>query len=506
MWKRRLPEALTEREREVFELLRRGLTNEEIAGRLNISVAGAKYHVSQILSKLGVVTREEAAAWCPEERGWYWKLGWLTGAGLVIAAPIGLGALLLDPDGSVDLESEIAASDDVTGATHSTPVGPTSADARQPPLSASATPTRVPVSTSASATLSPMEGATSELLPSQTDTPGSPATELPTPPPTATDGGGVPGGAGKIAFESGDHIYVMAHDGSGRTSIITNSEMEFDEQPAWSPDGTKIAFTRGTSRYVGSSDIYVAGADGSAVTRLTNLSGNEIRPTWSPDGSRIAFLYDTSLWVMNADGSAVTMIYGSTDLGISAPSWSPVGSRIVFHGYSYDHNGRRASDIFTVNDDGSQLTRLTNDPANDALPAWSPDGARIAFVRAPVGTTSVYGEIHVMNADGSNQVKLADNGTEPAWSPDGGTIAFTRRTSSDLEIFSVGVDGTNEVNLTNSPSDESSPAWQPVSPHAPPPTDSVAASFPIRDPDLQTSRIATNGRRWTNVAPHLKGG
>jgi Tol biopolymer transport system component len=256
----------------------------------------------------------------------------------------------------------------------------------------------------------------------------------------------------------------MAYDGSGRASIA-NSEMEFDVQPAWSPDGTKIAFSRGTQRYAGSSDIYVASADGLAVTKLTNLAGNEVHPTWSPDGSRITFLNDYGLWVMNADGSDATMIFGSPDLRVAAPSWSPVDSRIVFHGYFYDPDtGWTTSDIFTLNDDGSQLTRLTSHPAGEALPAWSPDGTRIAFAR--MGTSSVDWDIHVISADGSNEIKLADNGTDPAWSPDGETIAFTRMTATDQDIYSIALDGAIEVNLTNSPAHESSPAWQPVPPTA----------------------------------------
>ncbi len=97
MWKRRAPDQLTAREQEVLDLIRRGLTNEEIAQRLGITVAGAKYHVSQILSKLGVATREEAAAIALREpRRWWarWPL-WakIAGAGTVVAAVVGLAVL-----------------------------------------------------------------------------------------------------------------------------------------------------------------------------------------------------------------------------------------------------------------------------------------------------------------------------------------------------------------------------------------------------------------------------
>src|SRR5438093_100831 len=97
---KRDPEALTGREREVLSLIRLGLTNEEIAERLGITLDGAKYHVSQILSKLGVATRDEAAAWTPERR-WRW-VAWplaakAAGAATVIAAIAGIGVLASGP-------------------------------------------------------------------------------------------------------------------------------------------------------------------------------------------------------------------------------------------------------------------------------------------------------------------------------------------------------------------------------------------------------------------------
>jgi DNA-binding CsgD family transcriptional regulator len=103
---------LTPREREVLALLRRGLTNEEIASRLDISLDGAKYHVSQILSKLGVTTREEAAAWQPSERrSSYWKLAWIGGAGaLAVTAALALVAIPVDRS-SIQLESDVLARD-----------------------------------------------------------------------------------------------------------------------------------------------------------------------------------------------------------------------------------------------------------------------------------------------------------------------------------------------------------------------------------------------------------
>jgi DNA-binding CsgD family transcriptional regulator len=128
------PDALTARESEVLDLIRRGLTNEEIAQRLGISLDGAKYHVSQILSKLGVATREEAAVWRPEQRRWYWKLAWIGVAGAVATTVAGIALAVSDRGTSVTVEPGVFADEPVTSLPSSSQAGQT----------ASHTPTHTP--------------------------------------------------------------------------------------------------------------------------------------------------------------------------------------------------------------------------------------------------------------------------------------------------------------------------------------------------------------------------
>ncbi len=112
-----------------------------------------------------------------------------------------------------------------------------------------------------------------------------------------------------------------------------------------------------------------------------------------------------------------------------------------------------------MNADGSGQTRLTNDPAQDTRPDWSPDGMKIAFVRFRDGNFEVY----VMNADGSGQTNLTNIGSaeiDPAWSPDGTKITFTRFFA---EVFVMNADGSGLTNLTNNPAFDERPAWQPLS-------------------------------------------
>jgi len=112
-------------------------------------------------------------------------------------------------------------------------------------------------------------------------------------------------------------------------------------------------------------------------------------------------------------------------------------------------------EIYTMNADGGDLVRMTNELPFDGAPAWSADGARLAF-------TSVYG-IQVMNADGNGRFSVTTNpfDSDPTWSPDGTRIAFTSDDPDNQEIHVVNVDGTGELNLTNNAAEDFSPSWSP---------------------------------------------
>jgi Tol biopolymer transport system component len=119
------------------------------------------------------------------------------------------------------------------------------------------------------------------------------------------------------------------------------------------------------------------------------------------------------------------------------------------------------AEIYSMNADGSGLTRLTNDPGPDLHPTWSPDGSKIAFSRLLEGANF---EIFVMDADGTDQTNLTDNPASdqiPAWSPDGTRLAFTSSRDSGSDIIVMDADGTDQTNLTDGPFRDISPAWSP---------------------------------------------
>ncbi len=118
-------------------------------------------------------------------------------------------------------------------------------------------------------------------------------------------------------------------------------------------------------------------------------------------------------------------------------------------------------EIYVMNADRTNVTRLTDNPAADRSAAWSPDSTQIAFDSTRDGRP----EIYVMNADGSNPTRLTSHpagDTGPAWSPDGTKIAFTSDRDGDAEICVMNADGTGPVNLTTNPaSADFGPSWRP---------------------------------------------
>ena len=140
------------------------------------------------------------------------------------------------------------------------------------------------------------------------------------------------------------------------------------------------------------------------------------------------------IYVMDADGTNQRRLTNNPASDYS-PSWSPDGKRMAFvsrrDGHVHPIDGWRTSEIYVMDADGSDQQNLTNDPHHDWSPSWSPDGKRIVFGSDRDKEDNPHNtEIYVMKADGTNQRRLTNNLTEdiyPAWSPDGGRIAFSAR-------------------------------------------------------------------------------
>ena len=267
-------------------------------------------------------------------------------------------------------------------------------------------------------------------------------------------GGGDSDGGDEGGGDSSDNTYEQAEE-NVPTNLTRNSRD--DGSPAWSPDGTQIAFESNRDGYL-NDEIYVMAADGSQPTRLTRNRDLDGSPAWSPDGTQIAFYSDRDgnfeIYVMAADGSQPTRLTRNSAWDWH-PAWSPDGTQIAFQS-NRDGN----FEIYVMAADGSQPTRLTRNSAYDWHPAWSPDGTQIAFESNRDGNF----EIYVMAADGSQPTRLTRNSAydgSPAWSPDGTQIAFASNRDGNSEIYVMAADGSQPTRLTRNDASDWSPAWSP---------------------------------------------
>ena len=270
-------------------------------------------------------------------------------------------------------------------------------------------------------------------------------------------------GTSRIAFSSiptqavtrgTEELYVANADGSDKRLLAhVTSDHPRGQRVGWSPDGQTIAAT-------GSTGVLLVNADGSGERNLTQEWGLKSLPVWSPDGRKIAFERlrgnDGGIYVMNADGSGVRRLTRNDGRGWAwLPMWSPNGRKIAFSslrpGLPKYPGGR--PEVWVMNADGSNQRRL----AIGFPYSWSPDGRKIAFR---------WGDkpgLYVMNDDGSGQRRLTHylvNGS--AWSPDGRKILFagyeprTHGRVSNIYVLTVDGSGQRKLKLTQRAQD---PRW-----------------------------------------------
>ena len=194
----------------------------------------------------------------------------------------------------------------------------------------------------------------------------------------------------KIIFTVDDDIFVMNDDGSRRRRLTQNTTT-FDRYPRWSPDGTKIAFTRymDKTKSQTSGELFLMNADGTDPQRLTHNNVSDIIPSWSPDGTQIAFTSSRSghweVYIIDVATRGVTQITSRGRDGPSAsPDWSPDGRQIVFERF-LKIPGISPKTVYVMDADGQHQRRVLPDPPLDGpptfryFPRWSADGQRILF-------------------------------------------------------------------------------------------------------------------------------
>ena len=264
----------------------------------------------------------------------------------------------------------------------------------------------------------------------------------------------------------------------GAQRLTTPPSGASDQNPAFSPDGRFLAFTRFENGYnIGPAGIFRLDLSGGEIVRLTpeedqdnvNLPGS----AWSAVHDRIVFASDRAesddLWQIAPDGTGFTRI--TTHHGppwYIEPSWSPDGAWIVFEADAARPDDQQQGSIWKVRADGTGLTILTDGPAegvDDRQPNWSPTGERILFQRRDPGSDDW--DIYTMAPDGSDLRLVTDQAssdTDASWSPDGRYIVY----SSDYgdlptpNIFVIPAEGGTPIRVTfNGTHEDGAPSWSP---------------------------------------------
>ena len=297
-----------------------------------------------------------------------------------------------------------------------------------------------------------------------------------------------PGRNGRIAFmrpDASDHWQVWSAGPRLTGAKRLTAGLADSGWPAWSPDGTKIAFdsSRGDLDHRDSTainDVFTMSPDGSDVTKLTDSVGASADAAWSPDGSLIAFDADRGdrsskqgIYTMRSDGSGlrrVTTLPSGYEYDL-APRFSPDGTRLVFIRY----RGKECSQpfcpsehpaLFIVGVDGTGLRRLTSFTIHPGDADWSPDGKRIVFEAYPTGP---YADIYVISANGRNLRNLTRDQAgqaDPVWSPDGTKILFldNRRVQGKgrTGLATMRLDGSRRSFISTANVEAHQPDWESV--------------------------------------------
>jgi Tol biopolymer transport system component len=277
------------------------------------------------------------------------------------------------------------------------------------------------------------------------------------------------------------NVFVMSTTATGQDVNLATQITHFPTEAkaiddlAWSPDGSRIALTRGNNS--GDDKVWVVNADGTSTFPLEIGGGGAKRhPTWSPDSSKIAYAVvknePEQIFIAPSQGGIGQPLANGKG---HEPNWSPNGSKIAFDGY---HSGGFGYvDLHIVNPDGSGTPLIVPPSAFTewTFNAWSPDGGRIAYRSTTAGGATVY---RVMNADGGADHPLASPGEGDAryasWSPDGSRIVYEGALIGDINarnLYVVNSDGSGGAQPLTSTGKAEDPSWRVVTstPQAPPP-------------------------------------
>ncbi|MDA1052009.1 MAG: LpqB family beta-propeller domain-containing protein [Planctomycetota bacterium] len=244
-------------------------------------------------------------------------------------------------------------------------------------------------------------------------------------------------------------VRVVQTDGLNDRPLLGeyDASVQVQEHPAFAPGGNQLLITGGGSDTANASkDTFICSINAEfAASDLKKLVAGEgvtagEEPAWSPDGKRIAYVTTTEqLWIANADGTDKEMVLQVAGQYLHQPAWSPDGQWIAF---ASDRDGN--IDVYKVRWDGTDLIQLTDQPGIDCRPRWSRDGEWLLFTSNRAGNQDVW----LMKQDGSALRPLTTHSASDdhgAWSPDGTSIAFVSMRDGGFDIYRAALPAGVEI-------------------------------------------------------------
>jgi len=271
--------------------------------------------------------------------------------------------------------------------------------------------------------------------------------------------------AAQIAFVSdrngGSEIYVMEVDGTDVLQLTSGANVNTDQITAspvqCSPNGEQVLHVSAGR------DLWVTDLVSARMTELAGGLGQFYQAVWSPDGESITTNAGLSsggggFWEVHPDGTADRLYEPLQGIQDATPAWSPDGTRLAV---STNRQGAGGWDIDVMDADGTNRSKLIAwEKTDEGYAEWSPDGTRLIFASAfstlPSGSTGIY----AVDADGGNLTQLTDQSDfRPVWSQDGSRILFMSYRDGNMEVYVMDADGSNQTNLTNTPGYDGLAGW-----------------------------------------------